>query len=70
MEKKKFSLTYRFLRAIGLYYSEEEYGQVTIGYFLGKVYRTYRNAFISRFLMDAWDIQSYSCAQVESMSCS
>lgn len=54
MEKKKFSLTYRFLRAIGLYYSEEEYGQVTFGYFLGKVYRTYRNAFISHFLMDAW----------------
>lgn len=54
MEKKKYSLTYRFLRAIGLYYSEEEYGQVTVGYFLGKVYRTYRNAFISRFLMDAW----------------
>lgn len=28
MEKKKLSLTYRFLRAIGLNYSEEEYGQV------------------------------------------
>lgn len=28
MEKKKLSLTYRLLRAIGLNYSEEEYGQV------------------------------------------
>lgn len=54
MSKKKLSLTYRFLRALGLYYSEEEYGQVSFGFFIGKVYRTYRNAFISRFLMDSW----------------
>lgn len=54
MSKKKLSLTYRFLRAIGLYYSEEEYGQVSFGFFIGKVYRTYRNAFISSFLMDSW----------------
>jgi len=54
MEKKEFSFTYRMLRAIGLYYSEEEYGQVTFGFFIKKVYRTYRNAFISRFLMDSF----------------
>ena len=54
MNKKKFSLTYRFLRMIGLYYSEEEYGQVTFGFFLSKICRTYRNAFISRFLMESF----------------
>lgn len=54
MSKKKLSLTYKFLRSIGLYYSEEEYGQVSFSFFIGKVYRTYRNAFISRFLMDSW----------------
>ena len=30
MEKKKLSLTFRFLRAIGMNYSEEEYGQVSL----------------------------------------
>ncbi|MDY3848119.1 MAG: hypothetical protein SOZ58_07340 [Prevotella sp.] len=30
MEKKKLSLMYRFLCAIGMKYSEEEYGQVTL----------------------------------------
>ena len=54
MSEQKYSLTYRLLRKLGLYYSEEEYGQVTVGYFVGKVYRTYRNSFISRFLMDSW----------------
>lgn len=54
MEIKKISLTYRFLRKIGLYYSEEEYGQVTFWFFIVKVYRTYRNAFIARFLMESW----------------
>ncbi len=54
MSKKKFSMTYRFLRLLGLYYSEEEYGQVSFGLLICKVYRTYRNSFISRFLMDSW----------------
>ena len=30
MEKKKLSMTFRFLRAIGMNYSEEEYGQVSL----------------------------------------
>lgn len=42
MEKKKLSLTFRFLRAIGMNYSEEEYGQVSlwrvIKRFLGNIY--------------------------------
>ena len=31
MEKKKLSTTYRMLRALGFHYSEEEYGQVSLG---------------------------------------
>lgn len=43
MSNKKLSLTYRFLRIIGLNYSEEEYGDVSIlkvfGKFFGNLYR-------------------------------
>lgn len=53
-KKKKLSLTYRFLRTIGLYYSEEEYGQINLWVVFKKVFKTYRNAFISRYLMNSW----------------
>ncbi len=40
---KKLSLTYRFLRLVGMNYSEEEYGDVSIfkvfGKFFGNIYR-------------------------------
>lgn len=36
MKKNKLSLTYRFLRKIGLNYSEDEYGQVTLIQVIGK----------------------------------
>lgn len=38
MESKKLSLTFRFLRGIGLNYSEEEYGQVTLWQVIGKFF--------------------------------
>ena len=38
MESQKLSLTYRFLRAIGLNYSEEEYGQVSLLTVIGKFF--------------------------------
>lgn len=53
-ENKKYSLTYRFLRLLGLYYSEDEYGQVKFTELIKKVYITYRNAFIQRFLLDSF----------------
>ena len=52
--EKNISLTFRFLRKINLYSSEEEYGQVSFAFFMLKIYRTYRNAFISRFLMESF----------------
>lgn len=47
---KKLSRTYLFLRRIGLNYSEEEYGQVTLGRVFGKVFKTYRDAFLLKYL--------------------
>lgn len=43
MEQKKLSSTYKMLRALGFNYSEEEYGDVSLGrvvkQFLGNIYR-------------------------------
>lgn len=44
MEQRKLSLTFRFLRAIGLNYSEEEYGRVSIWEVIKKFCAIYRNA--------------------------
>jgi len=54
MEKKKFSFIFRILRIIGLNYSEEEYGQVTIWETIKRVCKTYGNGFILKFGMDSW----------------
>ncbi len=51
---KKLSITYRFLRGIGLNYSEEEYGQVSIGNVVKRVCKTYRDGFLLKFVMDSW----------------
>lgn len=42
MEKKKLSATYKLLRMLGFDYSEEEYGQVTIGQVIGKFFGNIR----------------------------
>lgn len=54
MEKNKLSLTFRFLRAIGLNYSEREYGQVSPWGVLRRVTKTYRDGFLLTFVMDSW----------------
>lgn len=46
MEKKKLSFTFRFLRFIGLNYSEEEYGQVSLFNVIGRFFKTIHNAFL------------------------
>lgn len=50
---KELSKTYKFLRFIGLNYSKEEYGQVSLRDLLKKVWKTYRNAFLLKFLMNS-----------------
>lgn len=54
MESKKVSFTYRLLRRIGLNYSEEEYGQVSFGGVICRVYKTYRDSFLLKYLMNSW----------------
>lgn len=48
------SFTFRFLRFIGLNYSEEEYGMVSLSQLIIKIYKTYRNGFLLTFFMDSW----------------
>lgn len=45
---------YRILRKCGLNYSEGEYGQVTFGQVFKKVYQTYRNGFLLKYVMNSW----------------
>lgn len=54
MATKGLSLTYRFLRSIGLNYPEEEYGQVSLLDVVRKVIKTYRDAFLMKFVFDSW----------------
>lgn len=50
----QFSLTYRLLRRLGFHYSEEEYGQVTIWQVIKRVYKTYRDSFLLKYVMNSW----------------
>lgn len=54
VKKKKLSMTYRFLKGIGLNYSEEEYGQISLWKVIRRVYKTYRDTFLLKFLMNSW----------------
>lgn len=51
---KHLSFTYRFLRIIGLNYSEEEYGNISILQLIKRVIKTYRDGFLLKFCMDSW----------------
>lgn len=48
------SRTYRFLRLLGLNYSEDEYGQISFFKVLKRVFKTYRDGFLLKFLMESW----------------
>ena len=39
---------------MGLNYSEEEYGQVTLWQVIKRVLKTYRDAFLLKYMMDSW----------------
>lgn len=51
MEKK--SLSFRFLKAFGLNYSEQEYGQISLIFMINRSIRSYINAWIMRYTMYA-----------------
>ena len=48
---QKLSLTYRFLRKIGLNYSEQEYGQVSLRKMIKSALIHIRNAFLLKYCM-------------------
>lgn len=48
------SVTYRLLRLIGLNYPEEEYGQISLWQVIKRVYKTYRDGFLLKFVMNSW----------------
>ena len=50
MEKKKLSLTFRMLRALGFNYSEEEYGDVSLWKVFGKFFGNIRLKFLEGML--------------------
>ena len=52
--EKNLSLTYRFLRKLGLNYSEEEYGQVSLFRVIKRVCKTYRDGFLVKYVMNSW----------------
>lgn len=54
MDEKKLSITYRCLRKIGLNYSEEEYGHVTVGHVISIVFKTFRDSFLLGCVMNNW----------------
>ena len=54
MEQKKTSMTFQILRRIGLNYSEEEYGQVSLWQVIIRTCKTYRDGFLLNFFMNSW----------------
>lgn len=60
MEKKKLSLTFRMLRALGLNYSEDEYGQVSLWKVVKRVAKTYRDGFLLKYMMNSWILSPIS----------
>lgn len=54
MEEKKLSMMFRLLRKMGMNYSEEEYGQVTLLQVFKRVCKTYRDGFLIKFVMNSW----------------
>jgi acetyltransferase-like isoleucine patch superfamily enzyme len=58
--KEKLSLTYRFLRIVGLNYSEKEYGQISLWKVMMRVFKTYRDGFLLKFLMNSWFLAPFS----------
>lgn len=53
-EKKKLSLMFRTLRALGFNYSETAYGQVSLWTVIKRVCKTYRDGFLLKFFMNSW----------------
>lgn len=54
MDNRKLSLSYRFLRKIGLNFPEEEYGNVSLWTVIKRFTKTYRDSFMMSVFMNSW----------------
>lgn len=52
-DRNKLSLTYKFLRALGFNYSEEEYGNVSLSKVIGKFFRNIKLKMLEKMLDSA-----------------
>ena len=50
---KQLSRTYLFLRKLGLNYSEEEYGQISLTDVFSRGFKNMKNAFLLKYLMNS-----------------
>ena len=53
-QMEKLSTTYIILRKLGLNYSEEAYGQISLWGVIKRVHKTYRDSFLMKFVMNSW----------------
>ena len=51
---RKLSFTYRMLRRLGLNYSEEEYGQISLWRVIKRTVKTYKDGFLLKYGMNSW----------------
>ena len=51
---KKLSKTYKLLRLLGLNYPEQEYGQVSFYSVIKRTFKTYRDSFLLKYVMNSW----------------
>lgn len=51
---QKLSFTYRILRRLGLNYSEEEYGQISLWRVIKRTIKTYKDGFLLKYGMNSW----------------
>lgn len=54
MKEKGLSPIFLLLRRMGLNYPEEEYGNVTLSQVIFRVWKTYRDSFLLKFMMNSW----------------
>lgn len=51
---QKLSFTYRLLRRLGLNYSEDEYGQISLWRVIKRTIKTYKDGFLLKYGMNSW----------------
>lgn len=73
MEQKKLSFTYKMLRKLGYNYSEEEYGDVTIGKvigkFLGNIRLKHLEKMLDRFYLEPFAPRKLRPILIRKMGC-